>query len=350
MADNDKILVKIKGNPSVKVTDDQTIVREIKVGTPIKRVQPFGNDYNNLLNRPNVLDSDDVLALVDAQDLANIVDSGSGVTILGAVTVSGHIIPSADLQYDLGSPTNRFRSLYVGGQTLYIGSLALSEDSNGNVVISNTDENGQIILGTGQTVSTNIDSTQMRAIALPIIDSELSKLIDGAPDALNTLNELAAAINDDENFYLNLFETVAAQGEAITTKFNEEDFEASALALIDSDYINARVTAGSSLAAVNSDLTLTLNDQIIDVFDKSIYRTVKYVIQLEHDSDRKYHSAEILLTHNDSAVFITEYALVHTDSELGEFNASIDSNDISLTVTPSYTNTSIKAKRISIDA
>ena len=102
--------------------------------------------------------------------------------------------------------------------------------------------------------------------------------------------------------------------------------------------------------AIDSDLSLTSSDQIIDVFDKSLYRTVKYIVQLEHDSDRKYHSAEILLTHNDSAAFITEYALVHTDSELGEFNASIDSNNISLMVTPSYTNTSIKAKRISIDA
>lgn len=242
MADNDKILVKIKGNPSVKVTDDQTIVREIKVGTPIKRVQPFGNDYNNLLNRPNILDSDDVLALVDAQDLANIVDSGSGVSILGAVTVSGHIIPSADGQYDLGSPTNRFRSLYVGGQTLYIGSLALSEDSFGNVVISNTDENGEIILGTGQTVSTNIDSNQIRNIAKPIVDSEIALLIGGAPEVLNTLEELARAINNDDSFSLNLVETIAAQGEAIEAKFNQADFDSSARALIDSDYINARVT------------------------------------------------------------------------------------------------------------
>jgi hypothetical protein len=38
MAD-DKIIVKVKGNPSVKVTDDQTIVREIKVGKPIKRIK-----------------------------------------------------------------------------------------------------------------------------------------------------------------------------------------------------------------------------------------------------------------------------------------------------------------------
>lgn len=32
-------------------------------------------------------------------------------------------------------------------------------------------------------------------------DSVIANLIDSAPDALNTLNELAAAINDDPNFF-----------------------------------------------------------------------------------------------------------------------------------------------------
>ena len=74
------------------------------------------------------------------------------------------------------------------------------------------------------------------------------------------------------------------------------------------------------------------------------------MIQLEHDSDNKYHSAEILLTHNGTIAYITEYALVYSDSSLGEFDANISGGNVSLTLTPSYTNTSIKAKRISIDA
>ena len=71
---------------------------------------------------------------------------------------------------------------------------------------------------------------------------------------------------------------------------------------------------------------------------------------MEHDSDSKYHSTEILLTHNGSEVFFTEYAVVQTqDSSLGEFSATLAGGNVNLTVTPSYTNTSIKAKRLSID-
>lgn len=100
---------------------------------------------------------------------------------------------------------------------------------------------------------------------------------------------------------------------------------------------------------VDSDLTSASADQIIDTFHMDSARTCKYIIQLEHDSDFKYHSTEILLTHNDTDVFFTEYAVVQTDSSLGDFSATKVGNNISLTVSPAYTNTGIKAKRITID-
>jgi len=100
-----------------------------------------------------------------------------------------------------------------------------------------------------------------------------------------------------------------------------------------------------SIALGSSDSAST-----IDSFLTTEYRTIKYVIQLEHDSDSKYHAAEILLTHNNTNAYFTEYAIVQTDSSLGEFDASLDSNIVSLTVTPSYSNTTFKAKRISVDA
>lgn len=102
--------------------------------------------------------------------------------------------------------------------------------------------------------------------------------------------------------------------------------------------------------SIDSDLTATTADQLIDTFSATEFRTCKYVIQMEHDSDSKYHSSEILLTHNGSEVFFTEYAVVQTqDSSLGEFSATLAGGNVNLTVTPSYTNTSIKAKRLSID-
>ena len=46
---------------------------------------------------------------------------------LGAI--SDHIIPSADITYDLGSATYRFRDLYLSGNSIQLGNRTISEDN-----------------------------------------------------------------------------------------------------------------------------------------------------------------------------------------------------------------------------
>jgi len=112
---------------------------------------------------------------------------------------------------------------------------------------------------------------------------------------------------------------------------------------------NLDLSASNLTNQVDSDLSTSSSDQVIDSFLANQFRTVKYLIQMEHDSTNKYHATEILLTHDDTDVFFTEYATVETDTSLGEFSASLAGGTVSLTVTPNNTNTGIKAKRISID-
>jgi hypothetical protein len=47
------------------------------------------------------------------------------------VIVSGSIIPGANITYDLGSPTRKFRSAYFSGNTVYIGSESISVAADG---------------------------------------------------------------------------------------------------------------------------------------------------------------------------------------------------------------------------
>ena len=104
------------------------------------------------------------------------------------------------------------------------------------------------------------------------------------------------------------------------------------------------------LTGTSEDLTTTTTNQVVDTFDKTVFRTAKYIVQIEHDSDTKYHSTELLLTHNGTEVYFTEYASVTTDSDLGLFSASLVGNAVSLLFTPHYTNTSIKSRRININS
>ena len=112
----------------------------------------------------------------------------------------------------------------------------------------------------------------------------------------------------------------------------------------------AAISDGNFVRNVDSDFTTTTANQIIDTFSKATFRTTKYIAQIEHDSDNKYHSEEILLTHNGSAVAMTTYAQLLLDSNLGTFDADIAGADVRLKFTPTYTNTSVKLKVIRTDA
>ena len=77
----------------------------------------------------------------------------------GTLTAPGHLLPNADLAYDLGSTSSQWRSIYVGTGTIYIGGVALGVDQNnyvtvdGNPIITvNTAGNltvqGDVVIGT----------------------------------------------------------------------------------------------------------------------------------------------------------------------------------------------------------
>ena len=95
--------------------------------------------------------------------------------------------------------------------------------------------------------------------------------------------------------------------------------------------------------------TTTTAAQIVDSFPANAYRTAKYLVSLSH-ATAGYHATEILLIHDGSNVYMTEYGTIYTNSSLGTFDGSILSGNVRLTVTPTNTNTTIKAQRITVSA
>ena len=106
----------------------------------------------------------------------------------------------------------------------------------------------------------------------------------------------------------------------------------------------------NGITAIDEDLTTADSGQTVDTFSKVTFRTVKYTAQLEHDSDNKYHSEEILLTHNGTDVAMTTYGQILLDSNLGTFDATISGNNVLLKFSPTKTNTSVKLRAIRTQA
>jgi len=70
-----------------------------------------------------------------ANGIVYIYNSTKGVWAKQSTTappvVNGHVLPNANEVYDLGSTTQRFRDIYLSGNTIYLGDTALSVDENG---------------------------------------------------------------------------------------------------------------------------------------------------------------------------------------------------------------------------
>jgi hypothetical protein len=59
----------------------------------------------------------------------------SPVTIDRSLIVDGDLLPESDSLYDLGSPTKKWHSLYVSGNSIYINDTALTVDQNGDLLV-----------------------------------------------------------------------------------------------------------------------------------------------------------------------------------------------------------------------
>ena len=99
---------------------------------------------------------------------------------------------------------------------------------------------------------------------------------------------------------------------------------------------------------VSSSLTTatTAADQVVDSFATTAYRTAEYLVQAT--SGAFYHSTKILLLHDGTNVWITEYGEVWTSARLLTLSASISGGNLSLLATPTNAATTIRSIRTAI--
>jgi hypothetical protein len=106
------------------------------------------------------------------------------------------------------------------------------------------------------------------------------------------------------------------------------------------------ITSPAGYTTKTTALTTTGIFQIADSFSKVIYRTVKYYIELS--TATAYHATEVLLTHDGTIVYYTEYATITTGASLGSIDSDISGDTVRLLVTPTNVNTTVKLSRIEV--
>lgn len=97
------------------------------------------------------------------------------------------------------------------------------------------------------------------------------------------------------------------------------------------------------LAPIAATLSTT-NQQLVDRFSLEDYRSVKYFVQMTNGTD--YHVTEVVILHDGTNVYVSEYGTMYTNSSLGTLTADISGNYVRLLATPTNsTTTSVKGHR-----
>jgi len=114
---------------------------------------------------------------------------------------------------------------------------------------------------------------------------------------------------------------------------------------------NSVLINDSQIKSTTTIQSASFDQFVADSFSSTTYRTTKYLIQVEQTGVSEFYSSEILLMHDDTNVYITEYAiLATTNSPISSIDADINNGNIRLLVTPSVANTTTKISRISLTA
>ena len=104
-------------------------------------------------------------------------------------TLDGSIIPDSDEAYDLGSSTNKFRDLYLSGNTITLGTTNISAVGNtvsfGDVSIPATSTGNIVTISELTTANTNMQA---------YVDALESRVVGGANVSLDSLAEVAHAL------------------------------------------------------------------------------------------------------------------------------------------------------------
>ena len=137
-------------------------------------------NLNGSLNFKDTTNDSTKLSLQQSQvTITDNLDCGSGVDVTGNITVTGTV-----------------DGVDVAALNTTVGNLGIS----GGAIASST---------TATTQSASDNSTKVATTAYT--DTAISNLVDSSPAALNTLNELAAAINDDASFSTTITNSIATK-------------------------------------------------------------------------------------------------------------------------------------------
>jgi hypothetical protein len=89
--------------------------------------------------------------------------------------------------------------------------------------------------------------------------------------------------------------------------------------------------------------------QVIDFWDKFIFRGADYVLTIKDQNANAFQISKLLLVHATGEAYVTEYAAAFSNTSQGEFSANANSTHIKVYLTPVSTNTYVSGTRALVE-
>lgn len=119
---------------------------------------------------------------------------------------------------DAVADVNSYTDIAINNALETAATYADTAESNAKTYTDNLIGDSTVDGTVGNTVTDRIATAKSEAIstAATYTDQQITALIDGAPGILDTLNEIAAAINDDANYFTTVTNAINTKQDALT--------------------------------------------------------------------------------------------------------------------------------------
>ena len=184
-----------------------------------------------------------------------------------------------DTRFDTRLSSKSTSNLTEGGNLYYTDARVQSLVDSSYVQARQVDLQRDSAFTTNIVDSSYVQARQVKYTNADFTDSafvttQINNLIDAAPGALNTLNELASAINDDANFSTTITNQIAGKLDSSLTiglidsayvQARQVDLQrdsAFTTNIVDSAYVQARTVAGTDSAATQAMIDSSISFQV----------------------------------------------------------------------------------------
>ncbi len=102
------------------------------------------------------------------------------------------------------------------------------------------------------------------------------------------------------------------------------------------DTLSAQATDLGSAGNNENTINGIENVTVIDNFDATVWRMVKYLVSISKtsDGDNKFYATELTVLVDGTDVSVSEYGTIDNDGNMGTISVSRTGNTVALTVTP----------------